>query len=90
MHSIHFRDKQGRTVIATSSSVPGLTIVPPGMSIEDGEQMSQKEFEKLTAKVAREFKSQPQIDPRDKQLEELTNLVKALKDDVDRLKKQIR
>lgn len=77
-----FLDPNGSIILAVSSSLPGLTIVPPGKTAEDGVVMTEHEFKDHLDKIERELLANPPVS----QLDILTKQVKDLQTDVQKIK----
>jgi hypothetical protein len=75
-----YTDDKGNFLMAVSSSIPGMTIVPPGQTPADGEQISHTEFTAMVDEAARAVvKPQPTI-------ESLTVLLAQAQADLQKLK----
>jgi hypothetical protein len=75
-----YTDDKGNFLMAVSSSIPGVTIVPPGQTPADGEQISHTEFAAMVDEAARAV-SEPQPT-----IESLTVLLAQAQADLERLK----
>jgi hypothetical protein len=73
MTVVKFEDKQGNIILATSSSIPGVMIVPPGMSQADAKPIKPDEFDAI---VKQREKQNPKAD----QPIDLKGLAKAVAD----------
>lgn len=86
MQAFRYKGKDGNTAFTVSSSIPGLTIVPPGRTLDDAEPMTNEEFDAEIKRIKEHNEQNPYKDPRDEMIESLGNQVKQLQADMKALK----
>lgn len=80
-----FRDEEGNIILATSSSVPGITLVPPGKSLGDAQLVSDGEFHRL---IQERGQAAEQGEKGRPSIEDLTVAVATLQAEVETLKQK--
>lgn len=78
-------EEDGVVILATSSSVPGVMIVPPGKTMEDAKPVTNMEFKKLLDDREKEAAELELTRPEP--VNDLTKLVTKLQSDIEILKR---
>lgn len=79
-----YLDKDGNPIMIVSSSVPGVTIVPPGCKREDAVPITDEEAKENRTKIVEKIEQNPPID----KVALLTEKVDLLQTEVDKLKQK--
>lgn len=84
MNENYIFEDNGEVVMATSSSVPGIMIVPAGKTVEDAKPVTHEHFKQLLEQ--READALVKETKRSQEAKDLTKLVASLQADIEALK----
>lgn len=73
-----YKDDQGNVIQAVSSSIPGLSIVPTGMTIADAIPVSPEEYSNISENHNQPYVEPPSVIDLAAQVEELKKLIQSL------------
>ena len=73
-----YKDNQGKIIQAVSSSIPGLSVVPIGMTIEDADPVSKTDYDKIASDFERPSNPSPSLQELQGQIIELNKMVNSL------------